>query len=219
MSFHTIGIDKTLKLIKERGDMPKYQVTMKHYFSIPNQRAFDNVSQEGGRVIKQSAVTGFTNDPQKCLDNAAGNLRMMGCAIFYKRCQEVDTVATQILVRAPKTIEEEIIKQTMDEELKVLERKLLLTDKNYKIMKEQSKNWVKYAVVRVFPVGMPWEGTEEKKQKQGTTNARLAYILHMYQANYKQMKTLLAYAKEKDIWHKYWGNTAFTIELPDKRSS
>jgi hypothetical protein len=58
-------MDKTLKLIKEKGDMLKYQVMMKHYFSIPNQRAFDNMSQEGGWVIKQSAVTGFTNDPQK----------------------------------------------------------------------------------------------------------------------------------------------------------
>ncbi len=74
-------------------------------------------------------------------------------------------------------------------------------------------------VVGEFPAGMLWEGMEEKKQKQGTNNARLAYILHVYQPHYKQMKTLLAYAKEKDVWHKHWGNTVFTIELPDKRSS
>jgi hypothetical protein len=129
-SFHPIRLDKTLKPIKEMGDMPKYQVTMRNYFSVPNQRAFDNVSQDGGRVIKGSAVMGFTNDPQRCLDDAAGDLRMMGCAIFYKMCQEGDTVTTQILVGVPKTIEKEIIKQTMDEELKVLEKKLLLTDKN-----------------------------------------------------------------------------------------
>jgi hypothetical protein len=61
----------------------------------------------------------------------------------------------------------------MDKELKVLENKLLLTNKKYKLTREQSRNWVKYAVVREFPVGMPWEGTEEKKQKQGTSNARL----------------------------------------------
>ena len=36
---------------------------------------------------------------------------MMGCAIFYKRGQEVDTVATQILVGVPNTIEKEVIKQ------------------------------------------------------------------------------------------------------------
>ncbi len=129
-SFHPIGLDKTLKPIMEKGDMPKYQVTMRNYFSVPNQRAFDNVSQDGGRVIKGLAVMGFTNDLQRCCDNPAGDLRMMGCTmILYKRCQEVDTVATQILVRAPNTIEEEIIKKTMDKELKVLEKKLLLTDK------------------------------------------------------------------------------------------
>ncbi len=53
-----------------------------------------------------------------------------------------------------------------------------------------------YTVVRDFPAGMPWEGAEEKKQKQGTNNARLAYVLHVHQPGYKRMKTLLAYAKE-----------------------
>jgi hypothetical protein len=31
------------------------------------------------------------------------------------------------------------------------------------------------------------------------------------------MKTLLAYAKDKNIWHKIWGNSTFTIETPDER--
>jgi hypothetical protein len=44
----------------------------------------------------------------------------MGCAIYYKKCQEVDTVATQVLIGAPNTIEEDIVKQMMDEEFMVL---------------------------------------------------------------------------------------------------
>jgi hypothetical protein len=80
-SFHPIGKDQTAKPIREKTDMPKYQVTMRSYFSIPNQRAFDNMSQDGGRVIKGSAVMGFSTDPQTCLDNASGDLRMMGCTI------------------------------------------------------------------------------------------------------------------------------------------
>ncbi len=122
-SFHLIGKDQTAKPIKEKTDMPKYQVMMRSYFSIPNPRVFDNMSQDGGRVIKGSAVMGFLTDPQICLDNASGDLRMMGCTIYYKKCQEVDTVATQVLVGAPNTIEEDIIKQTMNEELKILEKK------------------------------------------------------------------------------------------------
>jgi hypothetical protein len=64
---------------------------------------------------------------------------MMGCSIFYKRCQEVDTVATQVLIVASNTIKEDIIMQTMDKELKVLEQKLLLTNKDYKLTRSQSK--------------------------------------------------------------------------------
>ena len=53
---------------------------------------------------------------------------MMGCAIFYKKCQEVDTVTPQILISVPNTTKEDIIKQTMDKELKAIEVNLLLTD-------------------------------------------------------------------------------------------
>jgi hypothetical protein len=77
-SFHPIGKDQTARPIKEQTDMPEYKVMMRGYFSIPNQRVFDNVSQDGGRVIKGLAVMGFSTDPQMCLDNASGDLRMMG---------------------------------------------------------------------------------------------------------------------------------------------
>jgi hypothetical protein len=66
---------------------------------------------------------------------------------------------------------------------------------------------------------MPWEGMEEKKQKLGTSNVRLAYVMHIHQSDYERIITLLAVAKEKGIWHKHWGNAAFTIETPNKRSS
>jgi hypothetical protein len=109
--------------------MTKYQVTMRNFFYIPNPRAFDNANANGGRVIKGSAIMGFTENSQQCLKDAAGDLRMMGCAIFYKKCQEVDTETSQILISASNTIEEDIIKQTMVKELKAIEKKLLLTDK------------------------------------------------------------------------------------------
>jgi hypothetical protein len=100
----------------------------------------------------------------------------------------------------------------------VLEQKVLLMDTDYKLTRSQSKKWIAYAVVREFLAGMPWEGVEEKKQKQRTNNARLTYVLHVYQPNYERMKKLLACAKELDIWHKHWGHAAFTIKLPDEKS-
>ncbi len=61
-------------------------------------------------MIKRSAIMGFTDNPEKCLNEAAGDLRMMGCAIFDKKCQEVDTVTSQVLIGMPNTIKEEIVK-------------------------------------------------------------------------------------------------------------
>jgi hypothetical protein len=84
---------------------------MKNYFNIPNLMAFLNVNQEGRQMIKGSAIMGFSLNPKECLG------QMMGCSLFYKKCQEVDTVSKLILLGAPNSIEEEVIKQTLDKEL------------------------------------------------------------------------------------------------------
>ncbi len=168
-------------------------------------------------MIKGSAIMGFTSNPEQCLDKAAGDLCTMGCTIYYKKCQEVDTVMSQILIGVPNTIEEEIIKQMLDKELKNIKQILLKNDKEYKLTREQSNNWIRYKVMRDFPAGMPWEGTEEKKQKQGTSNARLAYGLHVHRPDYRRLKSLLAYVKDNNIWDKVWGNTAYTIKTPAEK--
>jgi hypothetical protein len=61
-----------------------------------------------------------------------------------------------------------------------IKQTLLANDKNYKLTREQTKNWIRYVVVRDYPMGMPWEGIKEKKQKQGTTSSRQAYMLHVH---------------------------------------
>ncbi len=170
-------------------------------------------------MIKGSAIMGFSLDPRNCLDKAARDLRHMGCAIFYKQCQEVNTIARQILLGAPNTVEEESIKQTLDDELKRVEQKLL-SDNNieYKTTKQQQSWWLNYAVVQEIPAGMPWKGAEEKKQKQSTNNACLAYVFHLHAPDYERMRTLLACAKDWKVWYKHWGNSAFTVEIPTEKS-
>ncbi len=46
---------------------------------------------------------------------------------------------------------------------------------------------------------MPWEDAEEKKKKQGSNNARLVYILQVYQPDYEQIKTLCHIAKQHKL--------------------
>jgi hypothetical protein len=73
------------------------------------------------------------------------------------------------------------------------------TDSQYKLTKEQRQNWIKYAVTKEFPSGMPWEDAEEKKKKQGNNNARLAYVLQVYQPDYKQIRNLCLIAKQHKL--------------------
>ncbi len=71
-SFHQIRPSKAFKPIKEKGNMPKYQVTLQNYFCVPNARAFNNINANGGQRIKGYAIIGFTNNPEQCLKKQQG---------------------------------------------------------------------------------------------------------------------------------------------------
>ena len=190
------GKDKRLGPIKSKSDLPKYQITMRNYFNISNPMAFSNVNQDNGRVIKGSAIMGFSTNPKNCLDDAAGDLRMMGCSLFYKKCQEVNTVSKLILLGVPNSIEEDVIKDTLDKVLSTLECTLLQTDSDYKLSQDQRSRWINFAVTKEFPPGMPWEDAEEKKKKQGGNNAQLAYVLQVHQPDYNRISKLCHIAKQ-----------------------
>jgi hypothetical protein len=74
-----------------------------------------------------------------------------------------------------------VIKQALGKELASLESTLLVTDSDYKLTKNQQENWIKFVVIKEFPVGMPWEDAEGKKKKQGNNNTRLVYVLQVHQ--------------------------------------
>jgi hypothetical protein len=59
---------------------------------VPNPKAFDNINADGGRTIKGSTIMGSMGNSEQCLDEAAGDICTMRCAIYYKKCQVVDTV-------------------------------------------------------------------------------------------------------------------------------
>jgi hypothetical protein len=139
-SFHPIKPGTMLKPIKEKGKFPKFQVTSQNYFCVPNPRAFDNINADGGHTIKGSTIMGFMGNPEQCLDKAAGDLCTIRCAIYYKKCQKVDTMMSQILIGVPNTNKEEIMRQTLDKELKNIKQILLKNDKEYKLTREQSNN-------------------------------------------------------------------------------
>jgi hypothetical protein len=64
-------------------------------------------------------------------------------------------VSSLILIGVPNMIKEDVIKATLDVELTKINQTLLTTDRTYKLTKEQSKNCIRYAVVRDYPMGMP----------------------------------------------------------------
>ena len=208
--------DKKLEPICAKNNMPKYQVVMKMYFRIPNNNSFRNIQQENGRVVKGSGIMGFELDPQQCLEEASGDLRTMGCSIFFKKCQEVNTVSNFVFLRAPNSISDDTVKETVDEVLQKLEDKLIHDNKDYKLTARQKENWIRYAITKEYPGGMPWEDqVEKKKKKQSSNNAWLAFIFHGHCPDEQRLATLLDRAKYHNLWYEHWGGVAFTVEQPD----
>jgi hypothetical protein len=104
----------------------------------------------------------------------------------------------------------------MDRELIVLEINKRRDPKS-PVARYDTSEWVKYAVNREYPPGMPLEGIEEKKQKMVISRARVVYILLVHQPDYDQIKMLLQIAKQKKLWRKHWGS-AFTVKQPESDS-
>jgi hypothetical protein len=100
-------------------------------------------------MVKGLGIMGFELDPQQCLNEASGDLRAMGCSIFIKKCQEVDTVSNFVFLGVPNSISEDMVKETVVEVLQSLEEELIQNDKDYKLTVQQKETWIKYAVQRV----------------------------------------------------------------------
>jgi hypothetical protein len=142
---------------------------------------------------------------------------MLNYSIFYKICQEVNTIAKLMLLGTPNSVDEKQILNVMDAELKELDREEQNNPKS-PVNHFNKREWVKYAITKEYPLEMPWEGTKEKKQKLGTSRAQLVYIIQVYQPDYEQVRTLLHIVKQKKIWRRHWGKAAFMVEQAEADS-
>ncbi len=106
-------------------------------------------------MIKGSGLMGFELDPQQCLEEAGGDLRSMGCSIFFKKYQEVDMVSNMIFLGVPNSISKESVKETLDTVFQGLEADLLENDKDCKVPIGQKGKWIQYAITTEYPGGMP----------------------------------------------------------------
>jgi hypothetical protein len=58
------------------------------------------------------------------------------------------------------------VKDIVDEVLQKLEDELIHDDKDYKLTIRQKENWIKYAITKEYPGGMPWEDQAENNKHQ-----------------------------------------------------
>ena len=65
-------------------------------------------------------------------------------------------------------IDKKQILKVMDAELRELEKEEWKDPKS-PATQFNEREWVKYAITKEYPPGMPWEGTKERKQRLGTS--------------------------------------------------
>ncbi len=66
-----------------------------------------------------------------------------------------------VFLGEPNLISEDTVKETVDEVLQKLEDELIHDDKDYKLTVRQKEHWIKYAITKEYPGGMPWEDQAE----------------------------------------------------------
>jgi hypothetical protein len=146
------------------------------------------------------------------LEEARGDLQAMGITLTYKPCQELDTNNEQCLLGAPNTIDTRCIKKVFDTELAKIEEELKGTEgfPNYRHVRSE---WINFDVIKQFPDGMPWERPSAGGQRQ--PNGRNAFVLQCARYDYARLESLLAVAKEREVWKPYWGPFSYTVRMPD----
>ena len=204
---------KDILPIATKEDIPAYQVKLKRqYLEIPSKGAFNTIKTGESRTIKGSATMGFNKDPKTVLDEAEGDLRAMGCAIFWKPCQEMNTVTTMAFLGVPSSIEASVVKKRVDQTLKELEKELIESNpREFPKFRHDKQKWITYAITKDYPYGMPWEQFEPGKKRE--PNGRLSFCFQVLREDEKRLEALLSEAKDRELWSHMFGEAAFTIKM------
>jgi hypothetical protein len=122
----------------------------------------------------------------------------MECSIYFKKCQEVDTVSNIVFLGVVNTISEDAVNEMVDKVLQTLEVEveLIQNNMNYKSPLGQKDKWIRYTIMKEYPCGMSWEDQEEKKKKkQGSNSSRLAFVFHIHWPEEQRLAASLNRAK------------------------
>ena len=79
--------------------------------------------------------------------------------------------------------------------------------------RHDKSKWINFDVTKQFPDGMPWEHQTAGTQRQ--PNGRNAFVILCAQYDLVRLVSLLAVAKEREVWKEYWGPFAYTVRMPD----
>jgi hypothetical protein len=83
--------------------------------------------------------------------------------------------------------------------------------------KDDNNSWRTPLVKKKRDKSKHLRARKARRDRRGN-NARLAYVLQVYQPNYNRISKLCHMAKQRKLWANHWGNTAFTVEIPENNS-
>ena len=133
---------------------------------------------------------GFNANTELCIQKADEDLRNMGIFISIKPCQERVTDSNIAFLGLPIKTESCTVKKIVDKNLQALETELLVADiDTFPKSRHGKARWVKYEVIKSFPIGMPWEKYDPTKPR--TPNGRLAFVFQVAREDSPQLSALL----------------------------
>ena len=72
------GLDSSRPPIKEKADLPAFQVILRRYFEIPSKWAFNSVNQDGGKGNQSISSNGILTGPSEVFGGSCWGFKAHG---------------------------------------------------------------------------------------------------------------------------------------------
>ena len=110
----------------------------------------------------------------------------------------------------PMTANLSKVRELVNGVLKLLEQELMKDDPDhFPTYLHDRTDWVEYSMMKSMPCGMPYEKYDSNAEWK--PNGRLSFVFQVADQDTTRLFSLLAMAKEKNLWKDVFGKAAFTV--------
>ena len=203
---------KKARPILSAEDFPEHIVTWEDKYAEMDLKTYNDIYRGKSKKIHRCFTMCFNVEGESYIKKAASDLKILGAKFTIKPVQQLKTDSTMACFGVPNSVDPSAVQDLMDDVLKPLEQKLMIEDpNNFPAHLHDRTDWVEYSMTKAMPFGMPYEKYDSNAEWK--PNGKLSFIFQVAHQDTTRLFSLLAMAKENDLWKNVFGRAAFTVQM------